>query len=104
MDMVARLQEKDVAIRAHLDERSKIRSRIAFVVLNRNGDAIKAAKTTLANKTGAGVQWSKKEWTNILATWSPIQIAELLTHPSPEEEALADSHPFGNVLRFTDAS
>lgn len=100
MDVALALQEKEKAIQAHLASRRSIRERIAHVVLENPEAARAAALETLAHKRGAGVAWSKKQWMTILDKWSSRRIAALLTNPDPDLEVLADSHPFGGVLKL----
>ena len=98
MNVQQALREKEKAIRQHAARVKSSRLEIAGIVRNQPEAAFAAAERTLRNKRGASVAWSKREWQRILQTWTPVRIAELLVHPSPAQEALADSHPFGGVL------
>jgi hypothetical protein len=98
MNVQQALREKEKAIRQHAASVKSSRLEIASIVCDQPEAAFAAAQRTLHNKRGSAVAWSKREWQQILRTWTPDRIAELLVHPSPAQEALADSHPFGGVL------
>lgn len=103
MDVARALQMKAIALEAHSNATRDVRQRIAAVVINDPKVALSAAKRTLRKKSGRDVAWSKTQWSAILQTWSPAQIAKLLINPRPDQEALADSHPFGGVLSLRHA-
>jgi len=103
MDASEALKKKAVAARDFEFRKLKTREKIAAIVVSNPGAAKAAARKTLANKHGEAVAWSKAIWSDILLNWSPSEIAVLLTRPRPEQEALADSHPFGGVLSLSRA-
>lgn len=96
------LTKKAKLAREHSERKLHTRRQIAAILLDKPVEARAAAMRTLENKKGRGVRWSKCLWHSILDTWSNEDIASLLTNPTPEEESLADSHPFGGTLQLRD--
>lgn len=88
---------KAAAIAQHKGRTIAVRRTIAEVVVREPERALAAATRTLARKKDPQLQWSKAAWVHILRTRKPQEIADLLLHPSEDEQVLADFHPFGGL-------
>ncbi len=95
-------RELTAAKRAHAAAfdagKRRLRQEMADTILRKPDFAITYALEALANKNARWQQWSRDAWNVLLLTKKPEIIAALLVNPSDgNEEALADSHPFGGL-------
>jgi hypothetical protein len=91
------LAAKKLAVQAFDKRKRARRQKIADAILSNPTSAIRKANQALKRKDAPWQQWSKIAWQNILRTKPAAEIAEMLVHPTGQQEALADSHPFAGL-------